>query len=128
MIFSKTLAWVWVAAYAGFIFYLSSLSHPVPAELTFLEKYHIDWIFHVIEYAFFGWLLMRAMGVTFSGRPVLALAVMAFLIGALYALSDEWHQSFVPNRESSAFDFMADTAGIFCGVRFKLKKGFQRNA
>ncbi len=42
-----------------------------------------------------------------------------FLAGAvfcsLYGLSDEWHQSFVAGRESSALDWLADTLGGLCG-------------
>lgn len=114
--------------YASFIYYLSGLPQPVPQSLSFLEKYHADKFFHVIEYFFFGWLLMRAMGVTFSGRSVLALAAAACVVGILYALTDEWHQSFVPPRESSVTDLMADTIGILIGVSAKLKIGLERHA
>ncbi|ATG90843.1 VanZ family protein [Methylomonas koyamae] len=34
---------------------------------------------------------------------------------SLYGLSDEWHQSFVAGRESSALDWLADTLGGLCG-------------
>lgn len=30
----------------------------------------------------------------------------------VYALSDEFHQMYVPNRQASAFDLMADAIGI----------------
>jgi VanZ family protein len=33
------------------------------------------------------------------------------LVVALYAASDEWHQSFVPNREASVVDVLIDTVG-----------------
>jgi VanZ family protein len=35
--------------------------------------------------------------------------------GALYGLSDEWHQSFVPGRDASAADWLADLCGVTLG-------------
>jgi VanZ family protein len=44
------------------------------------------------------------------------MAHLAFLgIGILFALSDEWHQSFVPGRDPSAGDFLADFLGVLLG-------------
>lgn len=40
-------------------------------------------------------------------------AMIAF--GALYGASDEWHQSFVPNRTPSLGDWVADVAGVLLG-------------
>ena len=33
----------------------------------------------------------------------------------MYAISDEWHQSFVPGRQLSAWDWAADLAGLAAG-------------
>ena len=60
---------------------------------------------HFTEYAVLAFLWHRALAG--SRRRLLA----AFLISALYAVSDEWHQSFVPNRTASAVDVMVDTTG-----------------
>jgi VanZ family protein len=38
------------------------------------------------------------------------------LIGILYAISDEWHQAFVPGRGPSIKDVFIDTSGIMCGM------------
>lgn len=37
---------------------------------------------------------------------------MSVLFCLLYAVSDEVHQMFVPNRDASKFDFIADAFGI----------------
>jgi VanZ family protein len=37
-------------------------------------------------------------------------------IAALYGLSDEIHQSFVPGRDASVWDWIADTLGAFAGT------------
>ena len=40
----------------------------------------------------------------------------SFFIGALYALSDEFHQSFVDGRAMEAFDVMIDSGGVLLGA------------
>ena len=41
---------------------------------------------------------------------------LAFLAGALYAVSDEFHQSFVPGRSCEIRDMTIDSAGVLLGV------------
>jgi len=43
-------------------------------------------------------------------------ARMAFLLVALYAASDEFHQLFVPSRQALAIDVMIDTTGGIVGL------------
>ena len=38
------------------------------------------------------------------------------LVGALYAASDEFHQSFVPGRGPSIIDVGIDSLGVFTGI------------
>ena len=38
------------------------------------------------------------------------------LIGALYAVTDEIHQLFVPGRSGSIIDVLIDTAGVLTGI------------
>ena len=106
--------WGPVCAYAGLIFYLSSQSHPeeqLPSFVVLLS----DKVLHVIEYAVLGALVHRAFrwGAHASWRPwAVSLAV---LCTSLYGVSDEIHQSFVPFRESSWLDWVADTVGAVIG-------------
>lgn len=37
------------------------------------------------------------------------------LVGALYGLSDEWHQMYVPGRFADLGDWIADLAGLALG-------------
>ncbi|MEJ2629102.1 MAG: VanZ family protein, partial [bacterium] len=39
---------------------------------------------------------------------------IVFILGSLYAVSDELHQSFVPGRISSVSDIIADCLGLLC--------------
>jgi len=88
------------------IFYLSSQSW-VGAPSSFQIN---DKVAHLILYGVLGAALAwgaRGLGPRWS----LSLAVL----GILYALSDEWHQSFVPMRDPSAGDLLADAVGILLG-------------
>ncbi len=77
---------------------------------------------HFTEYFILGGLLWRALrshdlGDTPSRRLALSIAITL-----LYAISDEWHQSFVPSRTPSVTDVLIDTIGGICGVvSFKLR-------
>jgi VanZ family protein len=66
---------------------------------------------HFTEYAILGFLAARA----FRTSPRLAIRQRWFLLCAalvvIYALLDEYHQSFVPSRTASIFDSMIDMAG-----------------
>ena len=41
--------------------------------------------------------------------------VLLLLIGVGYGALDEWHQSFVPGRDASVGDWVADSAGVMLG-------------
>ncbi len=65
-----------------------------------------DKIAHFVEYFILGWAL-RFWSRT--GRP-------RFLAGGIaFAAFDEFHQKYVPGREMSLWDFVADAAGITAG-------------
>jgi VanZ family protein len=102
-----------VLAYAALIFFLSSLSYfpeTVPSFFGF------DMIAHFFEYYFFGCLLCRWFSSTDRYRKRRYALLMTILIGTVYALSDEWHQSFVPGRNASLWDALFDAAGVVTGA------------
>ena len=104
MLHSLTRLWLPVVVWAAVIFALSStpdLGTGLGGWDLVLRK-----IAHVAEYAILGALLARA-----TGR-----AGLAFALGALYAISDEVHQSFVPGRLGSPLDVAIDAIGVAAGV------------
>jgi VanZ family protein len=107
--------WGPVFAYAGFIFYLSSQFHPEEQLPSFVGLLS-DKVLHVIEYAVLGALCYRGFrwGAGASWRPWAV--PLAILCTSLYGISDEVHQSFVPFRESSWLDWVADTLGAGLGA------------
>jgi VanZ family protein len=65
-------------------------------------------IVHFAEYALLCFLWWRALAtVTTPGRA----ALLAFLLASGYAVTDEYHQSFVEGRHGSVLDWAIDSAG-----------------
>ena len=87
------------------VFWLSSLS-VVPAAHYFWDK-----LLHVTGYAVLGTLALRAFHGGFE-RPRLAPTMYAALAVILWGISDEIHQSFVPGRDASPWDVLADVVGF----------------
>jgi len=106
-----------VVVYGGGIFYLSSLSQ-FPEQIP--SFWGFDKALHFVEYYIFGYLICRCFSAKSSGdgqRP--ASIAWTVAIGGFYALTDEGHQSFVPGRETSFWDFLFDFLGlIVAGVTF----------
>ena len=116
------LAWAAVAFYMAVIYALSSMSFDFRLFHT-AQKIHLDWIVHVVEYSVFGFLLARAFGHSVPSKTGRRLLLAALIVGVLYAVSDEWHQRSVPNRDASVYDAIADTVGLALGavVRLRMK-------
>jgi len=72
---------------------------------------------HVIEYAVLAVLLWRALRSGSGPHMKMSLSFGAVLLGcALFAASDEFHQSFVKSRTPSVRDVLLDVAGAFVGL------------
>lgn len=65
---------------------------------------------HIGEYAVLGALTARALSRTKIGLGAAGL-VCSVAACALFGMLDEWHQSFVPGRDASGFDVLADVTG-----------------
>ena len=66
---------------------------------------------HFFGYGFIGLAWLRAWWMTLPKSHFLPDAVLALLGTALIAASDEFHQSFVPNRTASPWDVLLDCCG-----------------
>ena len=104
MVAARLNAWLPVVLWAGVIFTISSvpsLDSGLGVWDTVLRK-----TAHAGEYAILGALLYRAV----RREPA------AIVLGSLYAVTDEVHQSFVSGRHGSPLDWLIDTAGVIAGV------------
>jgi hypothetical protein len=71
---------------------------------------------HGIGYAILGALLLRALARGRLSGVTWTRAAAAVLLAALYGVSDEYHQSFVPGRSPDRLDVLADSIGAAAAV------------
>ena len=75
---------------------------------------------HFSEYAILGSLYAAAVRLSLNGRSghrTMVLRVgLPLLLGLAYAVSDEWHQAFVPGRGPAVRDVLIDFAGVLAGT------------
>jgi VanZ family protein len=71
---------------------------------------------HLTEYAILSALLWRAMRSTVISTKAVAIAGLALVMSAIFAASDEFHQSFVPSRTATLGDVMIDICGALVGL------------
>jgi VanZ family protein len=102
------LALIW----AGVIFLASSSANPFPfVPRSFLTQ---DKLIHAAIYALLGAFIRSALdGTRLPPRTALLLAVS---LAAVYGVTDELHQAFVPGRDTSAGDLVADALGACLGA------------
>lgn len=101
------LGWGPAALWAAVLFLLSELrgtSVSLPADT--------DKLVHGGLYLILGLSLAWGKATIGSGVPVVVLLLMGVGYGAL----DEWHQSFVPGRDVSVGDWVADSIGVMLGL------------
>jgi VanZ family protein len=88
----------------GLIFFLSA-----QPDLPNLGHDWLGWLFSSAAHAFvFGVLAVLWVRVLGRGRRVW---FVAFVLAMLYALSDEFHQTFVPGRVADPWDLFCDALG-----------------
>ena len=95
--------WGPVVAWCGLIFFFSSIPD---LKTPLAHDYPLRKAAHLFEYAVLFALLRRAA----VGRA------RAFAFCVLYAVTDEFHQSFVPGRRGAASDVLVDAAGALTGL------------
>ncbi|HEX8953645.1 MAG TPA: VanZ family protein [Polyangia bacterium] len=97
--------WLPVVLFAALIFVGSSIpGNAINPRLTIHDK-----VVHAGEYAVFAFLLARAIGARGWW--------LAIVVGALYGVSDEFHQTFTPMRSGNDLgDMTADLVGSAIGA------------
>lgn len=99
------LLWAPVVAYMAAIFYLSAQSSPpTPGGVP-------DKLAHAIQYFGLAVVVFRAVAGGLGAQVTAVRAMATMIIAVAYAVSDEAHQLFVPNRTADAGDVLADAAG-----------------
>lgn len=126
-----TMLWMWIPAVAWMGMVLLASSDPFSARNTAVVlRVVLDWSFgsvdpqtfnlvhvlvrksaHFTEYAILSALWFRALRVHLNSLWRIRWALLGLVISLSVAVLDEWHQSLVPSRTSSARDVLLDIAG-----------------
>ena len=88
----------------------------IALKLHYIEKLHpiIRKLAHFSMYTVVGFCTMGFM-CTFDMRNILKL-IISFSIGIIYAVADEAHQYFIPDRNASIIDVCIDSVGVLTGI------------
>lgn len=105
--------WAWalgpVVLYAATIVFVSSKSSLPSVRLN-------DKVMHFIEYAAFAFLINRSILLLRPSTPPRIATLAAILFASFFGVTDEIHQRFVPGRDASVYDLVADAAGSLVGA------------
>ena len=106
---AKLVNWLPALFWALLIFFQSHNPSPPGADLA------PDYVLHFLAYGILGAAVL--FGISGGFKPLWnglfspRQAVAAVILSILYGFSDEWHQSFIPKRNSSWADIAADSLG-----------------
>ena len=138
------LSWVGVVLWMAVIFYLShqpaAVSSNLSSDITEFIINAVEDVFpdtgidirdlnhivrknaHFIAYFILGILMVNA----FKGSvlPRRRSVIWALVFSVLYAMSDEFHQLFIPGRSGEVRDVFIDSTGAFFGIAFFI--GFRK--
>jgi len=96
------------------IFYLSSF-HKLQASEVGWQDFIFRKTAHFTEYFILFVLFFRANSTTFKIKPK-SIILWSLALTILYALSDEYHQTFVSGRTGKIFDISIDAIGAAAGA------------
>ncbi len=104
----KELVYYPLAVYWAILFVLTSLPSP-----TFMKKIKVsDKVEHLVAYFVLGVLLTLAMHFQEKYRQFAEkFYLWSVIFISLYAMLDEIHQIFIPNRSADVLDWLADFVG-----------------
>jgi VanZ family protein len=105
-----------VMAWAGLIFFFSSLQ-TVPSPQDTVLNFILKKSAHIFEYAVLYWLAFRAVNRDeTSSQKKRGDYLTPLVFTLIYAIFDEIHQSFVPNRHAKLYDVGFDLVGALLAI------------
>ncbi len=119
-----------VLLWMAFIFTLSSVPRTNVPNL--FPYFHIA--VHFTEYSVLSFLCARAVNHYYPDWNFARISVMALAITILFAVSDEWHQTFVPGRTGRISTVFSDSiyavlgAGLFMLIARKRKLKLEKES
>jgi cell division protein FtsW (lipid II flippase) len=115
--------WVyWIPAFIWMIVIFSLSARPsIHASAIDWQDFFIKKTAHVVEYFILAFLIYFSLRKT-TVESRTSLLLYTIIITIIYAVTDEFHQTFVPGREGRLRDVLIDSSGAFLFVllrRFK---------
>ena len=104
--------WAPPVAWMVVIFLFSSI-HTRPVSTVYWREFAVKKSAHIVEYAILTVLLYRAFRTSYSKQKA---GIYAMVISVIYAITDEFHQSFTPGREPTVRDVIFDTIGATLAI------------
>lgn len=121
--FGRFLFWGLALIWMAVIFAFSSQANSGAYTEAYLQEANVPVrkLAHMFEFAVLAVLYQTALARSITKANGQAKSkfkhyCLAFVLAVLYALSDEWHQSFVPGRSSSLLDSGVDSIGALIGL------------
>jgi len=97
--------------------FLRWLKPDISIETVVFIHFLIRKLGHLTEYAILAMLFWRGVYRGMNLRMKISiLFLLAWLAAAIFAVTDEFHQSFVPSRTASPIDMMIDICGAMIGL------------
>ncbi|NCF75217.1 MAG: hypothetical protein GWO87_01885 [Xanthomonadaceae bacterium] len=116
----KILNWVLVVIWMLVIFYFSNQPN-LRSSLPNLWDLIFRKIAHILEFAVLTYFLIKAFrNYNISAKNIL---FFSFIVSFFYAMSDEFHQTFIQGRCGAIKDVLIDTIGIILCLTFYKNKG-----
>ena len=98
-------------------FFFPSASKSFITQVISTAEFWVRKLAHFCIYAVLGGLGFLTF-VSFTSMPFVLRCFTSLLISAIYALSDEYHQTFISGRSGELRDVLIDSAGALTGILF----------
>ena len=104
-----------VILYAGLIIAASSIPNLKTPQIRFIA---LDKPVHFIEYSLFAWIAFRSFSHMKGLRSLTLAYLLSVLFVSLFAMLDEYYQSFIPGRVMDVHDLAMDIGGAILVATF----------
>lgn len=108
-LYKLVIYWGPVILWMSVIYFFSSLSTK-PVSTVYWKEFFVKKSAHLVEYFTLYVLLYRAFLNDLGNKKKSFIFAMG--ISIMYAISDEFHQSFTPGREPKVRDIIIDSSGV----------------